>query len=214
MGRDHSPWERRSCRAPSQSARAKCARRRRSSSRAAGGCSGRPALQSGRVCPFVRWAPSSDISWSCDHRAPKSGLDAAPHARCRQGLRHARVRGRMPTHVRDAAHRGEGEALRARPPHDATRVRCRQSVKTQARRGSLRLGQDDRRSGEGESERPRVRSIQVHLRDGRMQSDTHAPTARQGVSRKGESGRLNPLHTKTNVAGSLVRGYGSTRTGN
>ena len=44
-------------------------------------------------------------------RAPLTGLHAAPHGRCRQGLRCGRLRRRPQGHVRDAARRPEGQGL-------------------------------------------------------------------------------------------------------
>ena len=88
--------------------------------------------------------------------------------------------------VRDAARRREGQGLGHRRPHDAARGLQSQPAQTQAGRGGLRLGQDHRRDGEGESARTGARALQVHVRDGRLQSDPHAEAAGRGVSSQDE----------------------------
>jgi hypothetical protein len=73
------------------------------------------------------------------------------------------------TVLRDPVDRTEGCVM-----DGATRGLQSQPAQTQAGRGGLRLGQDHRRDGEGESARLGARELQVHVHDGRLQSDPHA----------------------------------------
>jgi transposase len=114
-------------------------------------------------------------------RQARPRLGAAAHARCRQGLRHLRLRRRSQAEVRDAARRAEGQGIGHRWPHDTARGLCRQPAQTQAGRGGFRLGQDHRRPRKSESPWPAARALQVHLRDGRLQSDPHAEAARRSM---------------------------------
>jgi transposase len=81
----------------------------------------------------------------------------------------------------------EGQGLGHRRPHDTARGLCRQPAQTQAGRGSLRLGQDHRRPRKGESPWPAARTLQVYLRDGRLQSDPDAEAAGRSVRREGRT---------------------------
>src|SRR4051794_22893961 len=114
-------------------------------------------------------------------------LGAPAHARRRQGLRHLRLRRRSETEVRHAARGAEGQGLGHRRPHDTARGLCRQPAQTQAGRGSLRLGQDHRRPRKGESPWPAARALQVHFRNGRLQSDPDAEAAGRSVRQQGRT---------------------------
>ncbi len=72
----------------------------------------------------------------------------------------------------------------ARCPHDAARGLRREPEAAQAGRGGVRLGQDHRRHGQGESTRAQVRSPRLHVRDGCLQSDPDAEAARGSGLRK------------------------------
>ena len=54
------------------------------------------------------------------------------------------------------------------------------SQEAQARRGGLRLGQDDRRLRQGQGARAGAGRIPLHTGNGRLQSDPHAETDRRG----------------------------------
>jgi hypothetical protein len=64
-----------------------------------------------------------------------------------------------------------------------------QSTREEADRRSLRLGKDGRWAHQDKAARHKAQRVQVHLHDGRIQSDPHAETAGGYVRRRSAEGR-------------------------
>ena len=135
-----------------------------------------------------------------DDRQARSRLGAPAHAGRRQGLRHLRLRRRSQADVRDAARGAEGQGIGHRRPHHTACGLRGEPAQTQAGRGGVRLGQDHRRPRKGESARAATRELQVHLRDGRLQSDPHAQAAGRRVRKAVAMVRPDVPNTKKPAA--------------
>src|SRR3989344_743886 len=94
-------------------------------------------------------------------RARSSAADDSPpvsarrDGRCRQGVRHARLRCRLPQGWRHAARCGQAHRLGTRWPHDTPRRLQELAQSAQAHRGSLRLAENRRRSAQDQADRSR-----------------------------------------------------------
>ena len=96
----------------------------------------------------------------------------------RPGLRHGAARA-----PGDPAHRPEHQrpALGDRSPDDAPSRLRREPAGQKAHRGSVRLDQDHRRSGEDQAARPRAGALVVHARGRRLQPGAPAQADRGDV---------------------------------
>lgn len=100
----------------------------------------------------VLYCVRSERETARDGRRP--GRLLGNHAGRRQGIRHPRIR-RGAAGSRDhAAHRSEGEAQRYRRPDDASRRLRDEPGEEEARRGDLRLAEDDRETQEDSTPTP------------------------------------------------------------
>ena len=102
--------------------------------------------------------------------------------------------------VRDAARGAEGQGIGHRRPHHTACGLRGEPAQTQAGRGGVRLGQDHRRPRKGESARAATGEVQVHLRDGRLQSDPHAQAAGRRVRKAVAMVRPDVPNTKKPAA--------------
>ena len=91
------------------------------------------------------------------------GSERRADARRRQGLRHLRASSAICSRMCVTPHvAAKIKGLGHRRPHDPARELRGEPAQTQADRGGVRLGQDHRRAGQGQSARAAARALPVH----------------------------------------------------
>ncbi len=132
---------------------------------------------------------------------------ASPDARRRQGLRCTWVRRRSARPQCHAPHRPEHDQpdLGDRCAHDTPPRLRHQSAETQANRGAVRLGQDDRWARTADAARRRTLTVQVHSDNGSLRPHPVAQIARGGGMTGGPWSEMQARSAKSSTITRLAR---------